>query len=276
MPAAIPIAMVAAAAIGAAASNSAAKKQVAAADRATNLQRDATNFQEQQLIDTKHNLQPYMDAAQPALGELKQGTSQGGEFNRPIDVNDINSNISPDYGFVQSQGELGVNRQNAAQGLYGSGAASKAMAQYDTGLASQYANTAFHNYQDSLAARFERLQKVAGMGQNAAAGEGGLTNQAAGNVISSTSQAGQNIIGAGNASAAGIVGGANAVSSPLNTIGTLGLLKQYGVSPTEKSSGGNYAPVQEGGSGGVYGVNNSAGGNLGVTYGIGGQEVGTG
>ncbi len=145
---------------------------------------------------------------------------------------------SPGYNFTREQGELGINRALAQQGRYGSGAALKSIASFNTGLAAQHADQAFNNYQNDLTSRYNRLAGVAGTGQQAVMTMGQLGNQGAENIASSANIIGQNQIGAGNAQAAGKIGQANAYNNLLSSFGSMAM----------------------GGSGGT-----------GVNYGLGGQ-----
>jgi hypothetical protein len=101
---------------------------------------------------------------------------------------------------------------------------------YGEGLANQDYQQAYNNYvnnyQNAFSSAntnantsFNRLQTIAGSGQNAAANLGSLSSQTAG-------QIGSNIIGAGNAQAAGTIGSANAATGGLNSLSQLAFLYQ--------------------------------------------------
>lgn len=110
---------------------------------------------------------------------------------------------SPDYQFALQEGLKSTERAGSARGMTLSGRQNEALQQYGQGLASQqfgnYYNRTYGAYTDYT----NRLQQLAGSGQNAAAHLGSLGATAASNI------AGQ-INNAGAATASGIVGGYNA------------------------------------------------------------------
>lgn len=231
MPAAIPAAIIGSAAIGAIASSNAADDAASAQENAANkaaAQQDkATQFQQEQLAQTRANLQPYVNSGGGAATNLQAGTTGNGEFNKPFTMADLMKYKTPGYEFTQQQGEQALNRSLAAQGRYGSGAATKSLTSYATGLANQTAQDAFNNYNTDLNNRFNRLSNTASLGENAASGLGSNANSAAGNIATSTNASGNYGTQAGNASAAGSIGSARALTQPLSlsTIGSLGLFK---------------------------------------------------
>jgi hypothetical protein len=130
----------------------------------------------------------------------------------------------PGYQFRLSEGQKGVERSAAAKTGTLSGAATKDMARFTQDYASnEYGNTYNRglntwnanqsNYYTGQANQFNRLQTLAGMGENAAGQTANLGSTMA-------NQVGQNIIGAGNATAAGQVGSANAWGSAISGIGS--------------------------------------------------------
>lgn len=101
--------------------------------------------------------QPYMQAGQQGLqaylGTLGLGGDQQTAINR--------FRTSPGYQFALQQGQQALQRQAAARGMSGSGAASRELARYGQGMADQE----YGNYQN----RLQGLASMgAGMGQTAA------------------------------------------------------------------------------------------------------------
>lgn len=230
---------VASAAIGSSASRSAANTQAQSAQQ-------ATNAQLQMFEQNRDTLRPFVDMGlvsgnrlMSAMGLVPGGTN---ELNAPVPTfnpmqyETFNPTMAqleatPGYQFALDQGLKGVTNQFSAQGLIGSGAQGKGLAQYAQGLASQTFNqqlqnhlaqqqaaiqanqtnfqTGFNADQINRTNMFNRLSAVTGTGQSAAAGTATMGTQVAANV-------GQNMVGAGNAMAAGAIGSANAIAGGIN------------------------------------------------------------
>lgn len=107
---------------------------------------------------------------------------------------------SPGYQFRRQEGTRGVERSAAARGGAFSGNALRALAEFNSGLASQE----FGNY-------FNQLASVAGIGQTA-------TNQTAAYGAQHAANAGQNALAAGEARASGIMGQGNAIGQGVSDI----------------------------------------------------------
>lgn len=188
------------------------------------------------------NLQPYIGAGQSALTSLLgfyglPGGNPGGaaaSFNQFTQL--------PAYQFPLQQGQLAINRQLAASGLTGSGAALRDASQFNQG----YASTGFQSY-------------LTGLG-----GISGAGSQAAGTLLGQGNTAANTIANAygyqGNAAANGIVGANNALTSGLqNALPYLVGSPTGGVGGTSYGGGGligaasNYLFNTAGGSGPGYG-----------------------
>jgi hypothetical protein len=227
-------ALVGSAVIGGVAANAAANKQSDSVDKSI----DAQNAQNDK---NAANQKPYLDAAKTVLPTLQKELQPGGQFNRSVTAQDINSNLAPDYAFTLEQGQKAVNNAQASQGRYGSGAGMKALDQFTTGLAGQYANTAFQNYQSNLSGQYNRLASLANLGQTGTSSLGGQSLAAAQGIGNTYTQQ-------GNANAAGIVGAGNAISQPLSEYGNLSLAQKLA---GNTSNGTNYG--LSGGGGSEYG-----------------------
>jgi len=135
------------------------------------------------------NLSPYISTGGNALYSLASlyglnGAQAGNGANAAYQ----NYTQTPAYQNNLNQGELGVNRSLAAQGLTLSGAQSKDLANY----AQNYASGQFGNY-------VGQLQSLAGLGQQSSLGLGSLGSSLAGNLNST-------LFGQGNALSAGGLG----------------------------------------------------------------------
>lgn len=162
--------------LGANASKSAANTQAAAADKATELQREMFNKQ----LELQ---KPWQEAGVNALAKLQKGV--------------VSDYMDPSYQFRLGEGMKALERNAAARGGLISGGALKAAQRYGQDYASQEFGNAYN-----------RLAGLAGIGQTATNNMG----TAAGNY--GVNQ-GQNYMGAANARASGYVGGANALTGGL-------------------------------------------------------------
>jgi hypothetical protein len=127
----------------------------------------------------------------------------------------------PGYQFNLQQGNQAVQRDLAAKGLLGSGAAGKALTQYGQGYAQNAANSYLNG-----------LQSLAGLGQTSAQATGAAGQNAA-------NQIGSNQIYAGNAQASGYANASNAVNSGLS--GLSGIYSNYALQQ-QYANGGYGAP----------------------------------
>lgn len=171
-----------------------------AAETQANAENNALGFQREVYERNQANFQPYLNIGKGAtysLGQLygigQDGTRQPGGADYSQFTN------SPDYGFAQQQGELGLTRAENARGLNLSGGALKDIAQFNQGLASQQ----FGNY-------FNRLMSLSQLGGSAAASAANSGN-------ASANQIGNTMGAIGQSQASGIIGGANAITGSINS-----------------------------------------------------------
>jgi len=219
-------AVVGSAAIGALSSRSAAKTQAAAADRATDVQRD--------MFERQTELQePWRQAGMTALNKLIPMATEYTPFGMQQFQQD------PGYAFRLSEGVKALERSAAARGGLLSGATMKGIQRYGQDLGSQEYMNAFNRYQAERQAALNPLQSLAGMGQTTAAQLGQAGMMAGQNI-------GQTMMGAGAARASGYVGGANALDRALS-----GGLRYYQGQqylnrlPNYGGGGGSAAPISE-------------------------------
>lgn len=229
---AIAAAIAGAAVVGAGASiyssNKASSAQKSAASSANNTQLQMYN-------QTRTDQTPWRNAGSNAIGALSSyyglpttnadGTTTPGNPNAGADDMKLIQSL-PGYQFNLQQGEQSTQRNLAAQGLLGSGAAGKALTQYGQG----YAQNASNSYLNGL-------QSIAGIGQTSVQSTGQAGMNAA-------NQIGSNQIYAGNAQASGYANQSNAINSGLSGLSGLGGAyynqQQYG--------GGNQNPYGPAGS----------------------------
>jgi len=210
----------------------AAKIQAAAADKATQLQKDMYDR-------TRADLAPWRAAGEEALGYTGQQDAAGNWIARPSgglrtfnqDNADFQMNpfefrtgmnqnadgsavadpyADPSYAFRFSEGLKAVENSAAAKGMLRSGNTLKAISDYGQGSASQEYNNAFNRYQTQRTNSFNEhninrgqklnvLQSLAGVGQTA---------------VGQTANAGQNYAtGGGNA----MMNGANVRADGINS-----------------------------------------------------------
>ena len=212
---------------------------------------------------TKDSWAPYTSVGNAATYSLGSLYGLNGNGNSTPDYSQFYN--SPDYGFAQSQGELGLTRQENATGMNLSGGALKDFDTFNQGLASQQ----FGNY-------FNRLLSLSQMGQSATSAAASYgsnymntnANLATGNANSNNASAnsiGNTIQGIGQSQASGVVGSANALSggiagvsnnasSAVNNSLLYNAINRSGYAPSSGSS-----PLSLGNAGGT-------GGGLGGLY----------
>jgi hypothetical protein len=193
------------------------KQQADAASLASRQQADA---QAQGQAQLQANLQPYANFGASAMPNLVKmlglgGTGGGFNFN-PYDLEN-----TPGYQFTLGQGLKNTNNALSSQGLLGSGAQAKALADYTTGLAGNTYNQQFANALNSYNANLSPLMALLTMGQNSAAGIGqGAYNSA---------------VNAGNAIAQGTVGSGSQGANTMNSL--------LGLAGMANTAGASYSPT---------------------------------
>jgi hypothetical protein len=165
-----------------------------AANRAADLQRQAT-------LLAMQRLDPFREIGQNAASQLG-GELSGGQLGQPAPLDEASIENMPGYKFVRDQGLRATQNAQTAGGLGISGPALDAAAQYATGLAASNFQNYFSDYWANQNNRFNMLYGLASAGQNAAAGQGNqaLTGAAgAGSAIASGGTSlGQALNNAGN------------------------------------------------------------------------------
>ena len=181
------------------------KQQADAATLAAQQQADA---QRQGYAQLQQNLTPYSQFGASAMPNLMSllglgGTGGGFQFSPENYAN------TPAYQFILGQGMKNTNNALSNQGLLGSGAQAKALADYTTGLANTTYNDQFKNALAGFQGNVNPLLALLTGGQNAATGIG---------------QGGYNsAVNAGNAIAQGTIGAGAQEANTFNSL--LGLAK---------------------------------------------------
>jgi hypothetical protein len=149
--------------------------------------------------------QPYQTAGIGATNRLASLYGAGGEYTQMPTMAQLQ--MDPSYAFREQQGLQAAQRQMAAGGLGGSGAALKAAQRFGQDLASTEYGNAYNRFMANRLAATQALQGLSGTGFNAAQGIGGAATGTAQNLAQNYQNLGQGIgqgyanIGANNASA---------------------------------------------------------------------------
>ena len=220
---------------GASAAKNASNAQVAAAQQASDLQREMyyKNLEQQA---------PFREAGLTAQNKLLDymglSAGAGGKYAKDFSMADFQQD--PGYAFRLSEGMKGLNATAAARGGLISGNALRAATQYGQEMGSQEYQNAYNRYQTNRSNQLNPLQSLMGASQTA-------TNQMGQAGQNYANQAGEAYMGAGNARASGYVGSANAWNSALgnaaNTLTQNSLMDRMFPQGGNTSSGANYTAL---------------------------------
>jgi len=199
----MPIAGVIGGLVGAGASLFGSLKQADAAKSAGALQAQAAaraaKMQMKMFRITKRGLKPFARTGKEALGSLARLYGLKGEGGYREGIEQFYK--GPDYQVALREGVKAIDSSAAARGGLLSGANLKAVTNYGSDLASQ-----------KFGAYIDRLQHLAGLGENAAAGTGNAA-------LSTGRSVGSSFLDIGEAQAAGIVGSGNAMATGFSDFG---------------------------------------------------------
>lgn len=171
-------------------------------------------------VEDTQGLNAAVQAEMQRMRQAQASRAQDPQFGSLMrDFSKADFEVDPGYGFVQSEGEKGMQRAASAGGLLGSGKFLKDAMRFNQGLASQEYGKSFDRFQVNRSNKLNPMQSLAGVGQTSAntmgaAGQN-FANSGASILGNYGSALGQNIMGAGNAQAAGRVGSANAWNSAI-------------------------------------------------------------
>ena len=162
----------------------AADKQIAAADRATQVQQDAAE-------QIRSDLQPFREVGEGALGQLSGLVTDPNQQRKFIQDN-------PSFNALAEQSQRGILQNAAARGKAGSGGTAEALQNSLVLLGS-----------DLLNQRISQTQNLAGLGQSAAAQQAQQTQASAGAIGELALQRGnvaaQEVVQQGNAMQQGLL-----------------------------------------------------------------------
>jgi len=192
------------------------------ADAATLASQQQAQSQAAAQAALQKNLAPYSQIGTAVLPQLLKSLGYNGTFDSSGNISGITGSgfqfnptdlqNTPGYQFTLNQGLQGVNNQMSSQGLLGSGAQQKAIANYTTGLAQNTYNQQYQNALSQYMTNAGQLGNLLNLGQNAAAGIGQgayNSNVNAGNALaagttaagSQTANTMNSLLGAGKAAA---------------------------------------------------------------------------
>ncbi len=221
-------AVVVSAAVSAYSANKAAKAQTQAAQEAGQVSQNQFEISRQdqlaQLAQQRADQKPWMEAGKTSLAQLMAANKSGGEFDQVYQRGEFEQD--PGYAFRLEEGQRGIENQARASGGLYSGATLKALARFNSGLASQEfgawdqrQNNAETMFEGRKANKFNRLSSLAGVGQVANNVVGAAGQQTVNNISNLGSQNVQRQVGAlqdaGEARASGYVATGNAVGGAI-------------------------------------------------------------
>ena len=184
------------------AAKNAAAQQAAAADKASQIQKDM--FEQ-----VRGDLNPYRTAGSNALAQLMGGMGQDGQFMKTYSGQDVYDD--PSYQFRVNQGNNAIQGSAAAQGGLLSGATLKALQNYGQESASQEYQNAYNRFNADQTNQYNRLSNLVGIGQNAAAQTGNAGTQTAQAIANNTMQG-------ANSQAAGTIAAGNSVANGFGSL----------------------------------------------------------
>lgn len=238
---------IASAAIGANAQTSAAQRAIIAQKQAL---QQGYDYAGGMFGQAQNALSPYMQGGQSALTQLQKltGTNEGGDpmtatLTKPFTSADFQN--SDAFKFIEGQGEKSTINRLASMGLGSSGALGKGLIDYSTGMAGQFYNQQFQNYEQQNQQIYNQLFGQVQGGQGAAsslAGIAGELGQAGlGGAIQTGQGVGQSMIGQGNAVAGAGTGASNALTGGINSTLQYSLMQQL-IAAAQKGQGTTPAP----------------------------------
>ena len=234
------------------------KQQADAANLAGRQQADAQANAQAQL---QANLSPYTNLGASAMPNIMSllglnGTGGGFQYNPQDYAN------TPAYQFILGQGLKNTNNDLSSQGLLGSGAQGKALADYTTGLANTTYSDQYKNALAGFQTNVNPLIQLLTIGQNSAAGVGqGAYNSS---------------VNAGNAIAQGTVGSGSQGANTMNSLLGLAGLANTGFATNSLTNGyqGGLSNIYSSLFGSSNPINSSGGGGLGASLGSSYSPIG--
>lgn len=190
------------------AAKNAAAQQSAAAEKASQIQKDM--FEQ-----VRGDLNPYRTAGSNALSQMMGKMAPNGYFNQTYTGQDIYDD--PSYQFRLNQGTNAIQGSAAAQGGLLSGATLKALQGYGQDMASQEYQNGYNRFNADQTNQYNRLSNLIGIGQNAAAQTGNAGTQTAQAIAGNTMQG-------ANSQAAGTIAAGNQQANAFGALLSGGLM----------------------------------------------------
>lgn len=183
---AVAVAIIGSAAVGAGVGIYAANQASDATEEAAEIQADTASenlaLQEELANAQREDLAPWRDQGMLALEELNQGIKDG-----RFSMDNFDFTASPGYQFRLTEGIEALDKSASARGRLQSGAQQKAITNYAQNLASDEYARAYAREEAERVRDYNILANTSQTGQNAAAGQAGVTGNLAatsGNILS--------------------------------------------------------------------------------------------
>lgn len=150
--------------------------QSRSSDKAASAQKDAAqagqDTQWKMYEQTRADQLPWMTQGKNSLEQLGGMMGKNGSLLRPFSMKDYQK--TPNYDFVRGEGIRGIENSMAGRSGFGGGNMLKALARYNSGLASNEFQNSRNNYNEDNTNIFNRLSALAGTGQTTAANLGSV------------------------------------------------------------------------------------------------------
>lgn len=150
--------------------------QSRSSDKAASAQKDAAqagqDTQWKMYEQTREDQMPWLTQGKTSLTQLGGMMGKNGTLLKPFSMKDYQK--TPNYDFVRGEGIRGIENSMAGRSGFGGGNMLKALARYNSGLASNEFQNSRSNYNEDNTNIFNRLSALAGTGQTTAANLGSV------------------------------------------------------------------------------------------------------
>lgn len=166
--------------------------QSRSSDKAASAQKEAAgagiDTQWKMYEQTRADQMPWLKQGMTSLEQLGSMMGKDGSLLRPFSMKDYQK--TPNYDFVRGEGIRGIENSMAGRSGFGGGNMLKALARYNSGLASNEFQNSRNNYNEDNTNMFNRLAALAGTGQTTAANLGSVGQNTANQVAAGQSDYG--------------------------------------------------------------------------------------
>lgn len=150
--------------------------QSRSSDKAASAQKDAAqagqDTQWKMYNQTREDQMPWLTQGKTSLEQLGGMMGKDGSLMKPFSMKDYQK--TPNYDFVRGEGIRGIENSMAGRSGFGGGNMLKALARYNSGLASNEFQNSRNNYNEDNTNIFNRLSALAGTGQTTASNLGSV------------------------------------------------------------------------------------------------------